>query len=81
MESAEDIAFNPDIIQRVFKSAWKIETSKDSILLASEFIRLFTIEAVQRASEEHRILTTDRNNNVIDSEHLERVLPQLLLDF
>lgn len=80
--SSEEKTFNPETVQTVFKHAWKNENSKankEAILLSCEFLRLFVVEAINRSSEEQQSM--DSSSNTIDVEHLERILPQLLLDF
>ncbi|KAI8085271.1 centromere protein X, partial [Thamnidium elegans] len=53
--------------------------NKDALQLSCEFLRLFVIEALHRSSEEQDAMLT--HTNKIETEHLERILPQLLLDF
>ncbi|KAI9281992.1 centromere protein X [Sporodiniella umbellata] len=78
---------NQSIIHNAFKAEWKNETTranKDAIQLSSEFLRLFVVEAVHRSSEELEamsIASQTTNKNAINVEALERILPQLLLDF
>ncbi|KAJ1660783.1 hypothetical protein IWQ61_000318 [Dispira simplex] len=52
----------------------------DALNLVTEYMRLFTIEAIHRAVYEGQkkgVVPT----NTIDIEHLEKILPQLMLDF
>ncbi|KAI7892191.1 CENP-S associating centromere protein X-domain-containing protein [Mucor mucedo] len=56
----------------------KSVVNKDALQLSCEFLRLFVTEAVHRSAKEQEILNS---GDTIDVEHLERILPQLLLDF
>ncbi|KAI8639119.1 centromere protein X [Parasitella parasitica] len=88
-----DEAFlNPDTVLSIFKSSFKNKNSKinkEALQLSCEFLRLFTIEAVHRASEEQDNLNksaleeqgSSNQRKKLELENLERILPQLLLDF
>ncbi|KAG2234512.1 hypothetical protein INT48_007325, partial [Thamnidium elegans] len=58
-------------VQKVFKQKWKNENTKRQLF--------FSLEALHRSSEEQDAMLT--HTNKIETEHLERILPQLLLDF
>ncbi|KAK1319224.1 hypothetical protein QJS10_CPB04g01617 [Acorus calamus] len=49
----------------------------EALKLSCELIRIFVIEAVQRAA----IIAEAEGISKIEATHLERILPQLLLDF
>ncbi|KAI9274467.1 centromere protein X-like protein [Phascolomyces articulosus] len=73
-------SFKPETINGIFKAKFKESSSrvnKDALLLSCEFLRLFTAEAIHRSAEQ----VTDTDDVVINAEHLERTLTQLLLDF
>ncbi|CAO0790845.1 unnamed protein product [Mucor circinelloides] len=80
-----------DTVSKVFKSSFKNQNSrlnKEALQLSCEFLRLFTVEALHRASEEQDRIETSmsdemgtRPRKTLQVEHLERILPQLLLDF
>ncbi|KAL7321425.1 hypothetical protein PS15m_001187 [Mucor circinelloides] len=82
---------NPDTVSKVFKSSFKNQNSrlnKEALQLSCEFLRLFTVEALHRASEEQDRIETSMSDEIgtrprktLQVEHLERILPQLLLDF
>ncbi|KAF1799744.1 hypothetical protein FB192DRAFT_1138796 [Mucor lusitanicus] len=63
--------------------------NKEALQLSCEFLRLFTVEALHRASEEQDKIEssltdesgTTTSRKELQVEHLERILPQLLLDF
>ncbi|XP_027125194.1 protein MHF2 homolog isoform X1 [Coffea eugenioides] len=48
-----------------------------ALKLSSELLRLFVTEAVQRAA----MIAEAEGASTIEATHLERILPQLLLDF
>ncbi|XP_071696267.1 protein MHF2 homolog [Rutidosis leptorrhynchoides] len=48
-----------------------------AVKLSGELLRLFVTEAVQRAAT----IAEVEGGNKIEATHLERILPQLLLDF
>ncbi|CAO3591663.1 unnamed protein product [Absidia cylindrospora] len=52
---SDEITFSTDTVQAVMKSAWKDPRTKansQAVQLSAEFFKLFTIEAMNRASEE-----------------------------
>ncbi|XP_058102050.1 protein MHF2 homolog isoform X1 [Magnolia sinica] len=49
----------------------------NALKLSCELLRMFVTEAVQRAA----IIAEAEGNVKIEATHLERILPQLLLDF
>ncbi|GAB2269743.1 FANCM-MHF complex subunit Mhf2 [Dionaea muscipula] len=49
----------------------------NALKLSSELLRLFVTEAIQRAA----IIAEAEGLTKIEATHLERILPQLLLDF
>nr|ABK25363.1 unknown [Picea sitchensis] len=51
--------------------------NSNALKLSCEFLRLFVTEAVQRAA----IVAEVEGSTQIEGTHLERILPQLLLDF
>ncbi|KAI7744608.1 hypothetical protein M8C21_005713, partial [Ambrosia artemisiifolia] len=56
----------------------KVEvTNPNAVRLSSELLRLFVTEAVQRAAT----IAEAEGGTKIEATHLERILPQLLLDF
>ncbi|EOY22302.1 Centromere protein X - like 1 [Theobroma cacao] len=52
-------------------------TNADSLKLSSELLRIFITEAVQRAAT----IAEAEGGTEIEATHVERILPQLLLDF
>eukprot|EP00850_Spirogloea_muscicola_P004322 SM000018S03687 [mRNA] locus=s18:794263:794748:+ [translate_table: standard] len=51
--------------------------SSATLKLSAELVRLFLAELVQRAA----IVAETEGDSIIEVSHVERVLPQLLLDF
>ncbi|EOY22304.1 Centromere protein X isoform 3 [Theobroma cacao] len=54
-----------------------IAANADSLKLSSELLRIFITEAVQRAAT----IAEAEGGTEIEATHVERILPQLLLDF
>ena len=53
---------------------------KITVKTFAEYVRLFIVEALQRAQKEAAgDLATQEV--IVDAQHLEKILPQLLLDF
>ncbi|ORY93209.1 centromere protein X-like protein [Syncephalastrum racemosum] len=87
-----DDTFNPETLNTLFKLSFKDQSTKankDALVLSAEFLKLFTAEAVNRSADELDRLggpaefgnEDTAQNERINVEHLERILPQLLLDF
>ncbi|VFQ87484.1 unnamed protein product [Cuscuta campestris] len=90
METEKDFSFDPDLIHEIFKLVWRrraadrekneLSQSVDNeIIGAANTSRRNrpTYEAVHRAAAIAEAEGTTR----IEATHLERILPQLLLDF
>lgn len=95
--SEEDQSFSPvynkgstdfqDTIEKLLKSYMKENTkiSRSGVIVAAEFLRLFVvgmkvqaflcIEAIQRAHKEAE------NADVVTARDIQKILPELLLDF
>ncbi|XP_063817300.1 centromere protein X isoform X2 [Pseudophryne corroboree] len=55
----------------------KAKISADAILLVAELLKVFVHEAAARAARQAQ----SEDVPVVDIEHVEKILPQLLLDF
>ncbi|XP_050776043.1 centromere protein X [Gopherus flavomarginatus] len=55
----------------------KTRVSSDALLLMAEMLNVFVREAAARSTRQAQAEDLDR----VDIEHVEKVLPQLLLDF
>ncbi|KAI9030004.1 centromere protein X [Phycomyces nitens] len=85
MNEPEQDTFPSETVHAMFKHSWgenNVKISKDALALSCEFLRLFTAEAVHRASDEAEKPGVPKDaSRKIDIEHLEIILPQLVLDF
>ncbi|KAI9290301.1 centromere protein X [Umbelopsis sp. AD052] len=83
MEEDTVLTFKNETIQNVFKAQWKdsgTKANKDAIQLSTELLRIFTVEAVHRAVDEAN-KDAGGGSQTLQVEHLEKILPQLMLDF
>ncbi|KXN66206.1 centromere protein X-like protein [Conidiobolus coronatus NRRL 28638] len=90
MESKE-INFKLDILRELisqFKNSDNTKISKESLLLINEYLKIFTKEAILRSlqiaqnqQKEIGISNSSDQPVNVDIDHLEKILPQLLLDF
>ncbi|XP_075436109.1 centromere protein X [Ascaphus truei] len=55
----------------------RVRVSADALLLLAEMLKVFVREAAARASQQAQA----EEMPSVDIEHVEKVLPQLLLDF
>ncbi|KAB5554110.1 hypothetical protein PHYPO_G00046400 [Pangasianodon hypophthalmus] len=55
----------------------KTKVSNDTVSLMAEMLRIFVIEATRRAIKQ----AENEDCLGVDLEHVEKILPQLLLDF
>ncbi|XP_070580819.1 centromere protein X-like [Ptychodera flava] len=72
--------FKPETIQKIILKQVKDEKTRinsDALKLVVEYLRIFSLEAANRAELQAKASSSD----VVDVEHLEKILPQLLLDF
>lgn len=58
-------------------SAKKLNIKDEAIVASAEVVRMFVAELVHRAAEGAK----EDGEDTVDGTHLERVLPQFLLDF
>ncbi len=76
----DDLKFNEKTIEGILKRYFKNEKtkiSKEALKLIAEMARVHVVEILMRSATEAK---TTAEPEVTD-EHLEKVLPQLLLDF
>jgi histone H3/H4 len=64
------------LLQLFFKDK-KTRVGSDALALATELLRIFVNEAAARSAQ----FAKADSSAVVTVEHLEKVLPQLLLDF
>ncbi|XP_075703105.1 centromere protein X isoform X2 [Rhinoderma darwinii] len=55
----------------------KTKVSGDSLLLLAELLKVFVYEAASRAARQ----ALSEDVPIVNIEHVEKILPQLLLDF
>ncbi|XP_003730423.2 centromere protein X [Strongylocentrotus purpuratus] len=78
--SHEDITFKQGTIQRLLQKNFKEEKTKinkDALVLIVELSRIFVNEGACRSAQQAK----SEQAMVVEPRHLEKVLPQLLLDF
>jgi centromere protein X len=93
--AADRAKISPDLVQHIFQYAWELRLAqagaedastaskkkfpvKDEAVVASaEVLRIFAQELTARAAE----TALADGDDTVHGEHLERILPQLLLDF
>ncbi|PIK56024.1 putative centromere protein X [Apostichopus japonicus] len=64
------------LLQRHFQDP-KIKVTNEAVALTTELLRIFVQEAALRSAEQAK----DESSVVVEQKHLEKILPQLLLDF
>ncbi|XP_046856515.1 centromere protein X-like [Xenia sp. Carnegie-2017] len=77
---AEEITFKIETINKLLHEHFKDKKTKlteDALKLMAEFLRVFVAEGAARAG--HQAKT--ESAATVEIEHLEKILPQLLLDF
>ncbi|XP_031554179.1 centromere protein X-like [Actinia tenebrosa] len=74
-------AFKPGtinkLLQQSFQDQQKTKVNGDALKLMSEMLRTFVAEAAARAGKQAKA----ESASTVQTEHLEKILPQLLLDF
>ncbi|XP_017339585.1 centromere protein X [Ictalurus punctatus] len=75
-----EVVFKKETVSKLLMMFFKDDKSKvsnDTVILMAEMLRIFVIEATRRA-----IKQAENEDCVgVDLEHVEKILPQLLLDF
>ncbi|XP_030061039.1 centromere protein X isoform X2 [Microcaecilia unicolor] len=80
MATEEGARFKKDTVNKLLHLHFKderIKVSADALQLMTEMLKVFVQEAVARAARQAK----SEDLPTVDLEHLEKVLPQLLLDF
>ncbi|XP_073464031.1 centromere protein X [Aquarana catesbeiana] len=81
MESEEEAAgFRKDIVSKLlhlYVEEGKTKVGSDALLVMAEFLKVFVHEAAARAARQAK----SEDLQAVDIEHVEKILPQLLLDF
>jgi len=72
--------FSTQTIEQLSKLQFRNEKTKfssESLALTTEMTRVYTLEILHRANKQAR----SEGCETIAAEHIEKILPQLLLDF
>ncbi|XP_038182429.1 centromere protein X isoform X2 [Arvicola amphibius] len=72
--------FPKELVSRVLHLHFrdgKTKVSGDALMLMAEFLKIFVVEAAVRGVQQAQAEDLD----IVDVDQLEKVLPQLLLDF
>jgi len=69
-------------VEQIMKNVWKekkgnMKVGKDSLALSAELLNVFITEAINRSAQ----IAKTEGSPTIELAHLEKILPQLLLDF
>lgn len=72
------LALRDNVLKEILACGWSRNTkiSPDALQVTSALVRAFALEAKHRATAEAAASAADE----VEKEHLERILPQLLLD-
>jgi len=76
----EPAKFSTRTIEQLSKLIFKNEKTKfsnDALHLNGEMLRIYTLEIAHRASKQAQ----SEGSSTVEPEHIEKILPQLLLDF
>ncbi|XP_062875139.1 centromere protein X [Trichomycterus rosablanca] len=75
-----EIVFKKETVSRLLTQFFKnnkAKASNDAVSLMAEMLKIFVVEATRRAMKQ----AENEDCAAVDLEHVEKVLPQLLLDF
>ncbi|KAJ3225685.1 hypothetical protein HK099_006406 [Clydaea vesicula] len=76
-----------ETVYAILKTKFKDETlkvNKEAISISSLYMSIFITEAIIQSTKKSKLsneLVHKADIPVVDTEHLEKILPQLLLDF
>ncbi|XP_043924154.1 centromere protein X [Protopterus annectens] len=81
MESGNEGAnFKKETVSKLMAMYFKDKKTKmsgDAVLAMRELLRVFVTEAAVRAARQAQ----SENSGLVDIDHFEKILPQLMLDF
>ncbi|XP_026523124.1 centromere protein X [Notechis scutatus] len=82
METGEECAggFKKETVNKLLQLHFKDDKTRasgDAVLLMAEMLKIFVREAAARAARQAQTEDVTR----VEVEHMEKILPQLLLDF
>ena len=78
--TGQQINFNEKTIEALLKMHFvqeKAKISSDAMKLINEVVRVHALELMSRSAQQAK----SEGSEIVKSEHLEKVLPQFLLDF
>ncbi|XP_068674018.1 centromere protein X-like [Montipora foliosa] len=77
----DDPAFRSETVNKLlhnfFGDKVKTKCSGDALKLMAELLKIFIAEGAARAAQQAKV----ESSPSVETEHLEKILPQLLLDF
>ena len=78
-QASASLPLRDNVLKEILACGWSRNTkiSPDALQVTSALVRAFALEVKHRATAEAAASAADE----VDKEHLERILPQLLLDF
>ncbi|CAK8690541.1 unnamed protein product [Clavelina lepadiformis] len=83
MSDNDKASFKPSLVVQLFQkhfadpSSIKMSSKDAAGILSAELLRVFVAEAASRAAQQ----ALNEDASVCEVEHIEKILPQLLLDF
>jgi len=82
MAAEEEVSFKVEFVTRLFQKHFcdtsiKINSKDISIQMCAELMKVFIAETAARAAQQ----AANEGASVCEVEHVEKILPQLLLDF
>ncbi|GBC01310.1 hypothetical protein RclHR1_04130026 [Rhizophagus clarus] len=83
-EEKETLTFNTKVLHDIFKASWKnpkTKVGKEALILSAEYLRIFTTQAVIRATNEAMNDAGGGSLIRLEVAHLEKITPQLSRDF
>ena len=72
--------FKKETVRQISKMSFqnsKTKYSPDALLLTTEMLKIYVLEAAHRAAYQ----ANSEGAQVVQLEHLEKILPQFLMDF
>jgi len=79
-DKSTDAKFSTQTIEQLSKLVFRNEKTRfstESLALTTEMLRIYTLEIVHRSLHQAK----SEGCSTVQPEHIEKVLPQLLLDF
>ena len=80
VDTEEDVAFNGKTIETLLKIHFKNDKTKistEAITIMTELLKIHSLELFSRSAE----MAKKEGSDIVKLEHVEKVMPQFLLDF